>query len=149
GHKVITPRKGDVMDVKSDDAVSQSSQMHRVMDQAQVLLDLSVPCVVPVTHGGLGELTEEEMEIAFERDLLHGLAVLDAEDESSLCRLLRKGAEKGVNGLDVRFLARLAPSHGLFQEPFVLGRFAPAALHHLKEAVGVVLHLDRAEVQND
>ena len=83
GGAMVAAGELDVVDVEAASRSRERFQVHRVADEAEVLLDLGVAGVVPVDHGGLAELEEEEREVVFEGDLLQGLAVLDAELEAA------------------------------------------------------------------
>ena len=60
--------------------------MHPMVDESQVLLDLRVAAIVPVTHRGPVKFQQQKLKIAIQRDFLQGLAVFDAELKSVLRR---------------------------------------------------------------
>jgi hypothetical protein len=129
--------------------VGEAADMHGVVDDAEVLLDLAVAGVVPVADAGFLELAEKQVEIAFEGDFLERLAVFDAEFQPALRGFLGEGMEERVGGVHVRFLAGLAFLQGFLEQLLVLGSFLAAFGDHVEEAVGVVLHLDGAHVEDD
>ena len=77
GRAVVAAGKLHVVDVEAEEAVAQGFQMHGVLDEPEVLLDLGVAGVVPIDQVGAGDFAEQELEIALERQFLQGLAVFD------------------------------------------------------------------------
>ena len=67
-----------VVKVEAGQPVRERFQMHRVLDETQVFLDLRVARVVPVAKAGAGQIPKQKRIIALERQLFEGLAVFRA-----------------------------------------------------------------------
>ena len=69
--------------METGEPVAQRFQMQKVIDEAKVLFDLRVAGIMPVNEGGTIEFLEEERKIAVQREFLEGLAIFDAELDST------------------------------------------------------------------
>jgi len=75
---VVFPGELHVMDVKTRQPAAQRLQMHRVMNEPEVFLDLRVAGVVPVNQIRARDLAEQELVIAVDGQFLERLPILDA-----------------------------------------------------------------------
>ena len=83
-------------------AVAQGFQVHGVVEESEVLLDLRVAGVVPIDEVGAGKLAEKELEIAIQRQLLEGLAVLSPQLDAPRFGLRQQLLEQIVDPLHER-----------------------------------------------
>src|SRR5947207_5653621 len=59
GRTMVPPGKLNIVDMEAGQPPGQRAQMHRVMNEAKVFLDLGVAGVVPVTESGTLEFPEK------------------------------------------------------------------------------------------
>src|SRR5258707_14394361 len=84
GRAVVARGKLHVVDVKPGKARGERFEVQRVMNEAEVFLDLRVAAIVPIKNVRTVEFAEEKLEVAFERDFFKRLTVFAAEFESAL-----------------------------------------------------------------
>lgn len=150
GWTMIPAGELNVVDVEACEGRGHGFQVECVIDESQVLLDLSVASVVPVADVWVGgPALEEQMEIAFEWDFLHRLAIFDAEHQPSGSCLIGDSAQHFICELYILLLFVLSFTFGLLAEFGVFWRFLEAFPDHVDEFVGVVLHIDAAHVKDD
>ena len=120
-----------------------------MVDEPEVLLDLRVTGVVPIDQARAGDLAEQELVITINRELLERLASLRPQLEAARFRLRQDLLQQLVDPLDERPLLGFALFIQLGAELRVFGRVLLAAHDEVEQLLGVVLHLDAAEMQHD
>lgn len=139
----------DVMDVEAGEAVAAGFQVRPVIEEAEVLFDLRVAGVVPVNEARAGDFSEEKVVVAFDGEFFEGLAVFDAHFDAARFGFGHESLQ-AFNGALPVILFDLVTFGGEFvAELFVFGRILFTAFEHFEEFVGVGLHLDAADVEDD
>src|SRR6266540_1441636 len=59
GRTMVASRELNIVDVKSGEALGQRTEVHGMMNEPQVRLDLGMAGIVPVAYGGAGKLPEK------------------------------------------------------------------------------------------
>ena len=140
----------DIVDVKADEAVHEELEVHGVVNETEVFLDLGVAGVVPIADTGALEFAKKETEIVFEGEFFEGGAVFDAELEAAG---LGFGSEAGPRTSSIssigsifltsRFSINSAQSFSYLGVPLW------PSLTRLEKLFGVFLQFDFAEVKDD
>src|SRR4051812_34933305 len=73
---MIAARKLHVVDMEPSEPVGHRLEVESVLNEAKILFDLRVACVVPVADKRIGELFKEQAKITLERNLFDRFAVL-------------------------------------------------------------------------
>ena len=120
--------------MKTGQARGQRLKLLRVLDEAEVFLDLRVAGVVPVNNVRTVKVAEEIFEVAVQRNFLERLAVFDAELEAAFFGFGQDFPQRFINPFDERFLFGLAFGGGFVAEFSVWGRFFPAAFRASRTA---------------
>jgi len=149
GRGVVLRRKLHVMDVKAGKSVGERFEMRRVLDEAEVFLDLRVAGVVPINNVGAGKFAEEKLEIGVERNFLERLPVFAAEFETEFFGFGQDFSQRVVGALDEFFLFGFKAGGGLGAEFLEFGGIFPAAFEHFAKFAGVILQVHAAEMQHD
>src|SRR6266516_2595593 len=146
GRAMVARRELHVVDVKTHQPVRERSEMHGVMNEAEVLFDLRVAGIVPVTDGGAGKFPEEQREVTFERDFLQGFAVFDAQFDAARLGFNGQPRQHVVGKLEVLFFFQFPTADDFGTELFVFGGLLLAGGDHADQLVGVILHVQAAQV---
>ena len=126
GRGVVTGRKDHIMDVKAGQARGERCQVPLMLDEAEVLLDLRVARVVPISNGGAVKFLEQLFKIAVERDFLERLAIFDAQFDPPFFRFGQDLLQRGMDVFHERLLFGLELGGGL-QPEFFVSRSVPLA----------------------
>src|SRR5882762_8124925 len=108
GCTVVTPGKLSVVNMKTGKPMRQRFEVHSVANEAEVLLDLRMAGVVPVSHGGAGEFAEEKTAVALERKFLQRLAVFTSKLDAAGFSVGQDFVQRFVHALDEFSLPGLA-----------------------------------------
>ena len=149
GGAVVGARILDVVDVKAEEAVAARFQMRPVVDKAEVLFDLRVAGIVPVDEVRAGDFGEEGGVVAFDGEFFERLAVFDAHFDAALFGFGHEFLQAVDRALPVILFDLVTFGGEFVAELFVFGRVFAAALEHFEKFVGVGLHLDAADVEDD
>lgn len=79
GRAMVAAGELDVVDVEAMQPLEHGFEMHGVIDEAEVVFDLGVAAIVPVTNRVGLKFLEEKSEVGFERNFFEGFAIFDAE----------------------------------------------------------------------
>src|ERR1043166_7392365 len=119
---MVSPGELHVVDVKTIEPLGHGFQMHGMMDEAEVLLDLGVAGVMPIDDRRRSEFLEEKWEIAFEENFLERFTILDSQLEAARLGFGHQAPEPLVRVSHGLFLFLLALEGHFFAELLVLGR---------------------------
>ena len=146
---MISGRELHVVKVKTAQALGHRLEVQPVVDEAEVLLDLRVADVVPVTDVRVLESLEKKVPVGVDGDFLERLADLDAELDAAQARLLGDALEHFVGEVAVFGFLFLSLDLGGLAEFLVFRRVLFSGLEQIDELVGVISHVDLAHVQHD
>ena len=109
------------MDMQPTQALGQALQVHAVIDESHLVLDLGVAAVMPVADV-VWQLIEEEEHVVVEGDFFDGFPILDTQEEVFLAGHLRQSTNHVDGQLHGLLLAGLAALLHLSHEFDVLRR---------------------------
>src|SRR6267378_7289880 len=67
GRTMVTPGKLDVVDMEANQTVAQGFKVQGMMNETEVLFDLRVAGIMPITERGIWQVAKEELVVAFQR----------------------------------------------------------------------------------
>jgi hypothetical protein len=120
-----------------------------MMDEPEVLLDLSVAGVMPLAHIRAGNAAKEKPVIALEWQFFKALPILDAEPDAARLRLGHNLVQRFIEVLEEPFLPGLAFLVKLGAKALVFFRLTLSSLDHLEKLVRVVPHVDASAVEHN
>ena len=127
GRAVIFERPFHVVDVTTERATTDAIKPVRMVEQRQILLDLRVPKIVPVTSVGSIEKSQKILKFAFGWDRFVMLTIFNAQPDALFGSIFSDSGQAFQNPSQVTYAGALATLNGgklrtgkLFAEKFYL-----------------------------
>ena len=146
---MVTARELDVVDVEANEVGAHGLEVHDMVKEPKIFLNLGVPGVVPVAEVWARQLAEKKSVITLDGKLFKSLAIFRAQFDAPAFGFGQELFDELFDAVEKRAFFRFAPLIEFSAETLIFWGVLLTLSNEVEELVRVVLHVDAAEVEDD